>query len=346
MNRLPSILTTSARSTSTATRAASSYVQISRHFRQLARQSHEQSPYVIPTSGLLAKYRHSRLHTSTLRRTSSKPERDETATTATQGSKSKVAALSSSLSHLAHSIPSPHLRTRDELLASATSFLDRLRIRFKWFTIRGFRPYRADDWSAFFSWVIGGVGVWIVVGTTSFMATIFFLLNSLQMQSWLATKLGNYLTASSGVTVVFESAIVPKFSWKHSTITFKNVYVSRGPTREAQQKAINDGSVGHEPATSALASIEAPKHITPASEMTFGQKVSAWWESKMNHPVTEEAEQEPNVDGTDRSKWTAFHMAIDEVDVALSLPRWLDGKGFVESAVVKGVRGVIGALCY
>lgn len=51
------------------------------------------------------------------------------------------------------------------LLSGTSSFFERLRIRFKWFTIRGFRRFRADDWSAFASWVLGGVGLWIVVGT-------------------------------------------------------------------------------------------------------------------------------------------------------------------------------------
>lgn len=51
------------------------------------------------------------------------------------------------------------------LLSATSNFFERLRIRFKWFTIRGFRRFRADDWSAFLSWLIGGVGIWIVVGT-------------------------------------------------------------------------------------------------------------------------------------------------------------------------------------
>jgi Yeast mitochondrial distribution and morphology (MDM) proteins len=38
-----------------------------------------------------------------------------------------------------------------------------------------------------------------------------------------------------------------------------------------------------------------------------------------------------------------FDLNIDSVDVTLSLWRWLDGKGLVEDAVVKGVRGVLGA---
>ena len=37
-----------------------------------------------------------------------------------------------------------------------------------------------------------------------------------------------------------------------------------------------------------------------------------------------------------------FDLNIDSVDVTLSLWKWLDGKGLVEDAAVKGVRGVLG----
>jgi distribution and morphology protein 31 len=41
---------------------------------------------------------------------------------------------------------------------------------------------------------------------------------------------------------------------------------------------------------------------------------------------------------------TTFDLEVDSVDVQLSLRRWLDGKGLVQHAVVKGVRGVVGGL--
>jgi distribution and morphology protein 31 len=42
--------------------------------------------------------------------------------------------------------------------------------------------------------------------------------------------------------------------------------------------------------------------------------------------------------------YTMYDINIDEVDVTLSLWRWLDGKGLIKDASVKGVRGVIGRL--
>jgi len=39
---------------------------------------------------------------------------------------------------------------------------------------------------------------------------------------------------------------------------------------------------------------------------------------------------------------TTFDLEVDSVDVQLSFRRWLDGKGLVQHAVIKGVRGVVG----
>ena len=44
---------------------------------------------------------------------------------------------------------------------------------------------------------------------------------------YIARAISDYLTSETGVTIIFESAIVPK--WKDSRISFKNVYVSLLP---------------------------------------------------------------------------------------------------------------------
>ncbi|GAA94480.1 uncharacterized protein L969DRAFT_83964 [Mixia osmundae IAM 14324] len=207
-----------------------------------------------------------------------------------------------------HSIPSLTKRKqmRDELLSRATGFFERLKIRFKWFTIRGFRSYKTDDYSAFVSFFLGGVGLWIAIGTTSFFASIFFLANSLQLQESLARKLGSYLTASSGVTIVFESAIVPRFSLKDSRISFKNVYISRGPVKK-----------------------RAIEPLMPQPNDDEGVQVSS-------ERAGAEGEYDPA-----KANWSYFHLQVDSIEVSLSLWRWLDGKGLVKDAVVKGVRGVL-----
>lgn len=65
--------------------------------------------------------------------------------------------LALSLSHL-------HRPTRDDFLKVASGFWQRLRIRFKWFTIRSFRRFNADDISAFITWFLMSQTLWILVG--------------------------------------------------------------------------------------------------------------------------------------------------------------------------------------
>lgn len=217
-----------------------------------------------------------------------------------------LASLPRSLRRLAAALPAPAGRppSRDQLLALTTSFFERLRIRFKWATIRSYRRFRADDYSAFFSFGILGTLGWFLLSTTSFFAFAFFLVNSLSSQEWLAKKLGDYMTAHTGVTVVFENAIVPKWGLAGggSKIVFKNVYISRGPSK---------GELG-----------VLPANLGEEREETEEERE---WREAM-------------------AKWTHFHLSIDTVEVSLSLRRWLDGKGLVKDASVTGVRGVVGEL--
>jgi distribution and morphology protein 31 len=66
---------------------------------------------------------------------------------------------------LAESVPHARRPTRDDLLKVATNFWQRFSIHFKWFTLRSFRKYNADDISAFISWFLVSQTLWILVGT-------------------------------------------------------------------------------------------------------------------------------------------------------------------------------------
>lgn len=66
--------------------------------------------------------------------------------------------LAESLSHL-------HRPTKDDFLKVADGFWQRLHIRFKWFTIRSFRRFNADDISAFITWFLMSQTLWIFIGT-------------------------------------------------------------------------------------------------------------------------------------------------------------------------------------
>lgn len=94
-------------------------------------------------------------------------------------------SLSESVSkylHLPHLPKMPHRPTKEELLAAATGFWDRLKVRFKWFSIRSTRPFNADEWGAFLSWILFGHFVWILVGTTTFVSLLILMVNTVFAQ--------------------------------------------------------------------------------------------------------------------------------------------------------------------
>lgn len=79
-------------------------------------------------------------------------------------------------------IPHMHRPSKEELLAAATGFWSRLKIRFKWFSIRSVRPFNADEIGAFFSWVLLGHVLWIILGTTTFFSLAIFAVNTVFAQ--------------------------------------------------------------------------------------------------------------------------------------------------------------------
>lgn len=118
--------------------------------------------------------------------------------------------------------------------------------------------------------------------------------------------------------VSFESAIVPK--WKASTITFRNVYVSRRPTDTAEESETKEKKRN-----------KTSKATPPSPTPFLTSSVSP--DTYLSAPPASETDN-----------YTMFDINIDEVDVTLSFMRWLDGKGLVKDASVKGVRGVVGKL--
>ncbi|TLS30641.1 hypothetical protein PpBr36_03506 [Pyricularia pennisetigena] len=164
--------------------------------------------------------------------------------------------LTESVSKYLHMPKMPHRPTKEELLAAANGFFQRLKVRFKWLSIRSMRPYNADEWGAFVSWFMLGHLVWILVGTTTFFSLIILFVNTVFAQETLAKWIGDYLTQSAGVTVVFESAIVPK--WKDGVITFRNVFVSRRPGQS--KSSVKKGS------STSAAAVAAARQTQPSEE--------------------------------------------------------------------------------
>ncbi|KAJ5974004.1 hypothetical protein N7481_011214 [Penicillium waksmanii] len=212
--------------------------------------------------------------------------------------------------HLMDRLPHmPHLHrpTKEELLAAATGFWSRLKVRFKWFSIRSVRPFSLDEIAALFSWVLLGHIVWVVVGTTTFFSLLILAINTVFAQETLAGWVGNYLTKSSGAKVVFESAIVPK--WRGGVITFKNVFVSRRPG-------------------------QGTGHVSKGSPQTAAAAAEA---AARGEPLPEESTVAEDED----TNYTQFDLSIETVNVTLSFTKWLNGKGPLRDVEVKGIRGVV-----
>lgn len=91
-------------------------------------------------------------------------------------------SLADSMSKYLHLPRIPTRPTKEELLAAASGFGQRLKVRFKWFSIRSMRPWNVDEWGAFVSWVFLGHLVWILVGTTTFFSLIILLINTVFAQ--------------------------------------------------------------------------------------------------------------------------------------------------------------------
>ncbi|KAH8177707.1 hypothetical protein LIA77_02789 [Sarocladium implicatum] len=211
-------------------------------------------------------------------------------------------SITSSVSKYLHLPSLAHAPTKEDFLAAATGFWQRQKVRFKWASIRSMRPWNADEWGAFVSWFLFGHIVWILVGTTTFFSLVIFSINTVFAQEWLGKKIGDYLTQSAGVTVIFESAIVPK--WNDGVISFRNVFVSRRPGQV--KSSVSKGS------SDAAAVAAADRHT---------------------HSGTNESDDDGN--------YTQFDVTIANVNVTMSFINWWSGKGLLKDVEVKGIRGVI-----
>ncbi|EME39695.1 hypothetical protein DOTSEDRAFT_180378 [Dothistroma septosporum NZE10] len=216
---------------------------------------------------------------------------------------------------LSDRLPAIHRPTKEELLAAATGFWHRLQIRFKWFSIRSVRPFTMDEIFAFMSWIFWGHVLWLIIGTTTFVSLAIWAVNTVFAQETLAGWIGNYLTKSSGIQVVFESAVVPR--WGAGVIRFNNVFVSRRPERAKMQRSVTKGS-----------------STTAAAEAAAAMQ--AYAETQKDGPV-----YGPQNEDEDDGNYSQFDVTIKQVDVSLSFAKWFNGKGLLRDVSIVGVRGVL-----
>lgn len=191
---------------------------------------------------------------------------------------------------------------KEELLESSNNFLHRLWIRLKWIFFRQVRPLNFEELSTILHWFVIGNFIWILVGTTTFCSLLLLTLNTVFAQEYIAEKVGNFITQETGLTVVFEHAIVPR--WNDGVISFNKVFVSRRPGRGNRQ--VQKGSQAVAAANAALA-----------------------------------AKQNAGSDDGDDGNYTQYDLTIDSVSVRLSFSKWMNGTGIVQDMEVKGIRGIV-----
>ncbi|KAJ1943438.1 Mitochondrial distribution and morphology protein 31, mitochondrial precursor, partial [Kickxella alabastrina] len=175
-----------------------------------------------------------------------------------------------------------HHATRQEILREISGFFPRLRARLRR-ALKGSyqkRPWTVDDIFALATWIVMSQAMLLLIGTTTTVSVVLWLLNRLQYQDWIARKLGDWVSSALGITVSFESAIVP--AWGRGTIRLKNVRIHCGPEHGALM-----------------------------------------------------------ADGSRDTNFTTYELHVDQVDVALSLWRWMDDRGVIRECSMRGVRGVV-----
>lgn len=193
--------------------------------------------------------------------------------------------------------------TKEQLLAKANSMYSRLKIRLKWLLKKSNRPFNTDDYSAFFSWLVVGNVFLFFVATTTFVSIVIFTANTMFAQEFVARKLGEFITKNSNLTVTFENAIVP--GWSDGKISFRKCFVSRRPKR--------------------------------VEKFIKGSQQEAYEESLQNEGTNEDEEGIFEDDGN----YTQFDLTIEEVNISLSLNKWVNGTGMIETLELKGMRGVV-----
>ncbi|KAH3671235.1 hypothetical protein WICMUC_004752 [Wickerhamomyces mucosus] len=193
-------------------------------------------------------------------------------------------------------------RTKEELLAHANSVTEKLSIRLKWVLKRSMRPFNVDDFSAFFSWIMVGNILLIVLGTTTFASLVIFCMNTVFAQELVAKMLGNFLTKNSNMTVIFESAIVP--DWRDGKISFNKCFLSRRPKN--RRKNVFEKGLQADAIANAIQRGESP-------------------------------DDEPYDDGN----YTQFDLTIDQVNVSLSFSKFVNGRGILDEVEVHGLRGIV-----
>ncbi|ORZ29507.1 hypothetical protein BCR44DRAFT_1505662 [Catenaria anguillulae PL171] len=194
------------------------------------------------------------------------------------------------------------------------------------------RPWTADERLALISWLFVGNSLFILVGTTTFVSLALWLANSFQFDDVVAYALGWYVTRATGATVIFDGGLEP--DWKEGRIHLRDVRVRR---MHALDESTLEPHYYYEKGP-----FEEPlllKGLAADDDDDEGDNDTS------NHQDDDEVPPMPSSPtaalSRDENNFTKYDLSIASISVTLDLVHWLDGKGLVKTATVRGVRGII-----
>lgn len=114
--------------------------------------------------------------------------------------------------------------TKEELLSDADGFLDRFKIRSKWFLIKDNRPFNIDELGTLFSWFFLSQIIWFVLGTTTFVSLLLFSINAiLGTNKDFVSMILNKSWGSKNISFDIMGDVLP--NWTKNCISMKNLKI-------------------------------------------------------------------------------------------------------------------------
>ncbi|KAJ1984907.1 Mitochondrial distribution and morphology protein 31, mitochondrial precursor [Dimargaris verticillata] len=235
---------------------------------------------------------------------------------------------------------------KQRLLRTAPNRFARLRVHARYVLLRSFnRPFTLDEILGIFSWIFLSNTIFILIGTTTFVSLVLAIAHGLSFEDYLATKLSEHLMDLTGATFMFESSISP--SWRSGVISLRNVSVHLGPEYADRVKELH-----HLPHDNGQSSPQFDQaHQLPFKRFDDHYHVEQYGD---NAPMTAHAAMESSEEGIaehqrstfpglsrEEVNYTMYDLKVNQIDVTLSLWRWMDGKGLIKDCSIRGVRGVI-----
>lgn len=200
--------------------------------------------------------------------------------------------------------------TKAALLSQASNRFSKFLIHIKWPLMRNNRPFTMDDFSAFFSWLVMGNVLWIILGTTTF-----------------------------GLVTMYS---IHTFDNIRNSIKTYYVGEDEDDGRNGDRKHSDDSILGY--ITSSILSnglgvmIEFKKgNVLP--ELKDGMLRFKRFNVYSIHPTSVEAGEDEDI--IEEKTALKFKANVETMDISLSFGKWYEGKGLIDELEIYGINGKV-----